>query len=71
MENLILPCISICDIYMCHMFNNPESAQKILRPDLKNGNDHLGKLAIDRLDSSMMKKMAAYFKTKGKKPGST
>ena len=37
--------------------------------DLKKGNGRLGKLAIDALDSSMMR--AADSKAKGKKPGST
>ena len=48
-------------------FHNPVSAQKILRTRL---NSRLGKLTVDVLDSSM-KKMAAYSKAEGKKPGST
>ena len=38
----------------------------ILRTQLRNRNGHLGKLAIDTLDSSMMKKTAADSKAKGK-----
>ena len=37
----------------------------------KGGNGRRGKLAIDTLDSSMMKKTAADSKTKGSKPEST
>ena len=47
--------------------HNSESAQKILWIQLKIGNGHLGKLAIVMLDSSMMKKMAAYSKANSKK----
>ena len=36
--------------------NYPESAQQILRSQLKNGNSCLGKLVIDTLDSLTMKK---------------
>ena len=42
----------------------------ILQTRLKKGNDRLGKLAIDMLGLSMMKKMAADLKAKGKKHGS-
>ena len=35
----------------------------------KKGNGHIGKLAIDTLDLSMMKKMAADLKAKGKQLG--
>ena len=57
---------------MCHTFISRivRSAWKILQTLLKEGNGCLGKLAIDTLDSSMMKKMAADSKAKGKKPGS-
>ena len=44
---------------------------RIYRLDLKKGNGQLGKLDIDTLDSSMMKKMATDLKTNGKKPGYT
>ena len=37
----------------------------------KKGNGRLGKLAIDTLDSSLMKETAADSKAKRKKPGST
>ena len=50
---------------------NLDSARKILRTQLKIENDFLGKLAIDTLDLSMMKKTAADSKAKGRKPGST
>ena len=40
-------------------------------PPFKKGNGHLGKIAIDTLDSSMVKKTAADSKAKGNKPGST
>ena len=73
MENFLLPHMPVCSIYMCCMFitQRVESAWKILRTRLKKGNGRLGKLAIDTLDSSMMKKTAADSKAKGKKPGST
>ena len=47
--------------------DNSESTQKIYGLDLKRGNGRLGKLAIDTLDSLLMKKMAADSKAKGKK----
>ena len=37
----------------------------------KEGNDPIGKLAMDTLDSSMMKKMATDSMIKGKNTGST
>ena len=37
----------------------------------KRGNGRFGKLSKDTLDSSMMKKMTAVSKAKGKKPVST
>ena len=56
---------------MVHMYvpyiYNPESAWKILQTRLKKRNGHLGKLAIDTLDPSMIKKTAADSKAKGKK----
>ena len=42
-----------------------------LRVHGKEGNVCLGKLAIDALDSSMMKKRATDSRTKGMKSGST
>ena len=47
-----------------------ERSERFYRLDLKKGNSRRGKLAIDTLDSSMMKKTAADSKAKGKKPGS-
>ena len=61
-------------IYICLSLPyvlNPGSAPKILRTQLGKGNGRLGKLAIDTLDLSMIKKTAADSKAKGKKPGST
>ena len=62
-------CVCVCVTYV----HNPESKRKILQSQLlkKRGNGHHGKLAMDTLDPSMMKKMAADSKAKGKKPGST
>ena len=51
--------------------NYPESAQQILRSQLKNGNSCLGKLAIDTVDSLTMKKTAVESMANEKKPGST
>ena len=48
----------------------PDITWKILQIRL-NGNSRLGTLAMDTLDSSMMKKMAVDSKTKGKNTGST
>ena len=55
-------------VYMCRMFINRrvESTLNILRTRLNKGNGRLGKPAIDTLDSSMIKKMAADSKAKGK-----
>ena len=60
-------------IYMCCMFitSRVESAGKILWTQFKKGDSLFGKFTIDTLDSSMIKKMAADSKAKGKKPGST
>ena len=38
---------------------NPESTRKVLQTQLKKGNSRLEELAMDTLDLSMMKKMAA------------
>ena len=38
---------------------------------IKKANSHLGKVTMDMLDSSMIKKMAADSKSKGKEPGYT
>ena len=58
-------------IYICAYVHNLGSARKILWTQLRKENGHLGKLAIDTLASSMMKKTPADLKAKGKKPGST
>ena len=57
--------------YMCCMFITGKVHGRFYRLDLKKGSSLLGKLAIDTLDSLMMKKTAADSKAKGKKPGST
>ena len=46
-------------IFYVPYIHNPESARIILLSQLKKENVCLGKLAIDTLDFSMMKKMAA------------
>ena len=51
-------------IYMYRMFITRECTEDIM--DSTKGNGRLGNPAIDTLVSSMMKKMAADFKTKGK-----
>ena len=72
MEDFVLLCMPVCSIYIYVPYiHNPESTRKILRTQLKKGNGRLGKPAIDVLDSSLMKKMAADLKAKGKKHGST
>ena len=50
--------------------HNPESTWKILWIQLKKGNGRLGNLALDTLDSSMMKEKngCADKNSKGKKP---
>ena len=58
-------------ILICGACSYQESTWKNLQTRLKKGNGRLGKLDIDTLDSSMMKKMATDLKTKGKKPGYT
>ena len=58
--------------YICGLYvHNPERTQKILRTQFKIGNGRLGKLTIDTLDSSMMKKTPTDSKVNGKKPGPT
>ena len=51
--------------------HNPESTLKIFLTQLKKGNGRLGKLTMNTVDSSMMKKTVVDSKTKGRKPGST
>ena len=63
-------CVCVCVCVCASYDRNPESAWKILRTQLEK-KSHLGKPAIVTLDSSMMGKMAAESKAKGKKPGST
>ena len=64
------PFLKSAHIYVPYV-HNPESARKILQIQLKKGYGCLGKLTIETLDMSMIKKMAADLKTKGKKPVST
>ena len=70
MGNFLLPRMAVGSIYIylyvaAHI-HNKESTWKILRTRL-----NLGKLTMDTLDSSMMKKMVADSKVRGKKIGST
>ena len=55
---------------MCSTFITRRVHGRVYGLNLKKGNGRLGKPAIGTLGSSMMKKMAADLKEKGKKPGS-
>ena len=72
MGNLVLPHMAVCGIYIyiyiyisaiCS-YTGEYIEDFMIR--LKKGNVHLGKLTMDMLDSSLMKKTAADSMTKGK-----
>ena len=63
MVNFVLPRMAVSGLYISlyvPYVHNPERTWKILRIRLKIGNGRLGKLAMNTLDSPIMKKMAAY-----------
>ena len=69
MENFVLMHMPVCCIYMCHMFITRRIHRRFYGLNLKK--EMVIKPAIDTLDSSMMNKIVADSKAKGKKPGST
>ena len=59
--------MAAADIYMCHMFITRRVHGGFYGFDLKKGNGHLGKLNMNVLDSSMIKKIAHDSKSKRRK----
>ena len=68
MESFALLCMAVCGIYMCRKSIAQRVHGRFYGLDfLKRGNGRHGKLAMDTLDLSTMKKMAVVSNSKGKK----